>query len=91
MLKNMVSPAPVAKTMFTTLAERYLPDARHHEEGAGPSLSDIQGDYWVIWEVQSSPFSIFGGAKRLPRAHVGPFMEKTPDFWMQMNGLELSN
>ena len=49
MLKNMVSPALVAKPIYTTLAEWYLTDARHHGEGAGPSLSDIQGDIWVIW------------------------------------------
>ena len=39
----------------------------------------------------SVDFAIFAGAKPLPGAPVGPFMEKTPVFWVQMDGLELSN
>ena len=87
----MVSPPPVAKTMQTTLAEWSLTDARHHWEGAGPSLSDIQGNYWVIWARIPAQFPIFGRAKPLPGAPVGPFMEKTQVFWVQKDGLELSN
>ena len=87
----MVSPALVAKTIYTTLAEWYLTDARHHREGAGPSLSDIQGDYWVIWARIPAQFSIFGGAKPLSGAPVDPFTEKTQVFWVQKDGLEPSN
>ena len=87
----MVSLAPVAKNMQTTLAEWYLTDARHHGEGAGPSLSDIQGDYWVICARIPAQFSIFGWAKPIPGAPVGPFMEKTQVFWVQTDGLELRN
>ena len=87
----MVSPPPVAKSMLTTLAEWYLTDARHHGEGAGPSLSDSQEDYWGIWAWIPALFSIFCWAKPLPGAPVGPFIEKTPVYWVQMNGLELSN
>ena len=39
----------------------------------------------------SVDFAIFGGAKPLSRAPVGPFTEKTQVFWVQMDGLELSN
>ena len=77
--------------MQTTLAEWYPTVARHHVEGAGPSLSDIQGDYWVIWARIPAQFPIFGRAKPLPGAPVGPFMEKTQVFWVQKDGLELSN
>ena len=87
MLKNMVSPASVAKTMWTTLAEWYLTDARHHGEGAGPSLSDIQGDYWEIWARISAQLLIFDRAKPLHVAHVGPFMEKTQVFGCKRTGL----
>ena len=39
----------------------------------------------------SVDFAIFGGAKPLPGAPVGLFMEKTQVFWVQKDGLELSN
>ena len=41
--------------------------------------------------MPTAQFPIFGRAKPLPGAPVGPFMEKTPVFWVQMDGLELSN
>ena len=84
-------PATVTKNMQTTLAEWYPTVARHHLEGAGPSLNDIQGDCQVILARMFVDFAIFGGAKPLPGAPVGPFMEKTQVFWVQKDGLELSN
>ena len=80
MLKNMVCPALLTKNMHKAMAEWYLTLARHHGEGAWPSLSDTQGYYWVIRARKPVQFSIFGGAKPLPGAPVGPFVEKTPDF-----------
>ena len=63
--------------MQTALAKWYLTVARHYREGAWPSLSDIQGDYCVISARIPAQFSIFGGAKPVPGAPAGPFMEKT--------------
>ena len=45
----------------------------------------------MIWARISVDFAIFGKAKPLPGAPVGPFMEKTQVFWVQKDGLELSN
>ena len=39
----------------------------------------------------SVDFAIFSGAMPFPGAPVGPFMEKTQVFWVQKDGLDLSN
>ena len=54
-------------------------------------MSDIQGDIWVIWVTIPAQFPIFSRDKPLPGAPVGPFMEKTPVFWVQKDRLELRN
>ena len=90
-LDNMVLPAPVTTNMHQGRAEWYQIVARHHREGAHRHLLGLLGDGSQFRGRIPAKIDIFAGFRLLPKAPVGTNMEKTPVFWMQMNGLELSN
>ena len=90
-LDNMVFPAPVTKIMHPPQAEWYQIVARHHREGAHGHLWGLFGDGSQFWGRIPAKIDIFAGFRLLPRAPVGANMDKTPVFWVQINGLELRN
>ena len=77
--------------MHQGLAECYQIFARHHREGAHGHVSGLLGDGSQFWGRIPAKIDIFAGFRLLPRAPVGANMDKTPVFWMQINGLKLGH
>ena len=77
--------------MHQPLAEWYQIVARHHREGVYGCLWGLFGDGSQFLARIPAKIDIFVGFRLLPQAPVGANMDKTPVFWVQINGLELRN